>query len=50
MKKNKRPGKKTNAIDSARPTSVWGYKGCSGKGGKTTNAAIIEKKTAKENE
>lgn len=50
MAKPIKHGKKTNAIDSARPTSVWGYKGCSGKGGKTTNAAIIEKKTAKENE
>lgn len=37
-----------NAIAPARPASVWGYKGCAGKGGKTTNAAIIEKKTEKE--
>lgn len=39
----------TNAVCDPRPTSVWGYKGCAGKGGKTTNAIIIEKKTEKEN-
>lgn len=37
-----------NAIAPARPASIWGYKGCAGKGGKTTNAVIIEKKTEKE--
>ena len=40
----------SNSVCDPAPTSVWGYKGCSGKGGKTTNATIVEKKTAKENE
>lgn len=39
----------SNAVCDPRPTSIWGYKGCAGKGGKTTNAVIIEKKTEKEN-
>lgn len=38
----------SNAVCDARPASIWGYKGCAGKGGKTTNAVIIEKKTEKE--
>lgn len=29
--------KATNAVEPAAPSSVWGYKGCAGKGGKTTN-------------
>ena len=32
--------KATNAIPDAAPASVWGYKGCAGKGGRTTNAVI----------
>ncbi len=32
--------KATNAISPAVPASVWGYKGCAGKGGRTTNAVI----------
>lgn len=32
--------KATNAIEPADPTSVWGYKGCAGKGGRTTNSVI----------
>lgn len=39
----------SNAVCDPRPASVWGYKGCAGKGGKTTNAVIIEKKIEKEN-
>lgn len=39
----------SNAVCDPCPASVWGYKGCAGKGGKTTNAVIIEKKTEKEN-
>lgn len=33
----------TNAIFDAAPMHIWG-KGCPGKGGKTTNAPIPEKK------
>jgi hypothetical protein len=45
MKKNyKKLVKMTNAIDPAAPASVWGYKGCAGKGGATRNATIQEKK------
>lgn len=47
--KKKFTGKASNAVDCARPTSVWGYKGVPGKGGKTNNAAIAEKKNEKEN-
>ena len=47
MKKDKRLNKATNAVAPAAPTSVWGYKGCAGKGGKTTNYAIPEKKEGK---
>lgn len=32
--------KATNSISGAAPASVWGYKGCAGKGGRTTNAVI----------
>lgn len=42
--------KLTNAIEPAVPTSVWGYKGCAGKGGKTTNSVIINKIVKKEND
>lgn len=39
-----------NTVCDPAPASVWGYKGCAGKGGKTTNSTITEKKTMKENE
>lgn len=42
MKKHKFTNKLTNAVEPAAPTSVWGYKGCSGKGGNTMNSRIIE--------
>lgn len=32
--------KATNAIEPAAPASVWGYKGCAGKGGRTLNAVL----------
>ncbi len=48
MKKKVFTNKLTNAIDSAVPTSVWGYKGCAGKGGKTNNSNIITKTDNKE--
>jgi hypothetical protein len=33
----------------AAPASVWGYKGCAGKGGKTLNASIpVKENTNKE--
>lgn len=37
----------SNAVCDPRPTSVWGYKGCAGKGGKTTNSTITEKENRK---
>jgi hypothetical protein len=42
----------TNAVDDPAPTSVWGYKGAPGKGGKTRNSDIIreEHKNEKEND
>lgn len=40
----------TNTVESAAPASVWGYKGCSGKGGKTTNAVIMNHENEKEKE
>ena len=44
MKKNyKSVVKMSNAIEPAAPASVWGYKGCAGKGGATTNSTISEK-------
>lgn len=44
MKKNyKKIVKMNNAIDPAAPASVWGYKGCAGKGGATTNSSISDK-------
>ena len=45
MKKKTFKSKMTNAIESAVPTSVWGYKGCAGKGGKTRNSNIIANKS-----
>ena len=42
--------KLTNAIEPAVPTSVWGYRGVPGKGGKTNNSAIINKINVKEND
>ncbi len=40
--------KMTNAVEPAAPASVWGYKGCAGKGGKTKNSVIIAKSDKKE--
>lgn len=40
--------KLTNAIEPAVPASVWGYRGCAGKGGKTKNSVIIAKSDKKE--
>ena len=40
--------KLTNAVEPAAPASVWGYKGCAGKGGKTKNSVIIAKSDKKE--
>lgn len=48
MKKKKFTSKMVNSIESARPTSVWNYKGCAGKGGKTRNSNIVNKPTEKE--
>lgn len=42
--------KLTNAVDAPAPTSVWGYKGVPGKGGKTQNSTIINKTNPKEND
>ena len=50
MKKKKFTSKATNAVEPAAPKSVWGYSGVPGKGGKTHNSTIIEKKTEKEND
>lgn len=36
--------KMTNAVEPAAPASVWGHKGCVGKGGKTLNSKITEQK------
>ena len=49
MKKRKFTTLGTNAVEPAAPASVWGYKGCPGKGGKTQNSIIV-KSTTKENE
>ena len=40
--------KLTNAVEPAAPASVWGYKGCPGKGGKTRNSTISTKTNTKE--
>lgn len=47
MKKHIFTTKMSNAVEPAAPASVWG-KGIPGKGGLTTNSAIAEKKTDKE--
>lgn len=52
-KKNQRVPKPllaTNAVEPAAPASVWGYKGCAGKGGKTHNSKIDISETKKESE
>jgi hypothetical protein len=47
--KKKFTSKLNNAIEPAVSTSVWGYKGCAGKGGKTKNSNItIAKSNTKE--
>lgn len=46
--KKKIANKMTNAIEPPAPTSVWGYKGVPGKGGKTKNATIIANPIKKE--
>ena len=46
--KKKFTNKLSNAIESAVPASVWGYKGCAGKGGKTKNSNIVTNTTKKE--
>ena len=48
--KKKFTNKMTNAVEPAAPASVWGYKGCAGKGGSTQNAVIVNKTNAKEND
>ena len=45
--KKKFATKMTNAIEPANPASIWG-KTVPGKGGKTTNSSIMEKKINKE--
>lgn len=52
MKKNKTKftSKLTNAIEPAIRTSVWGYRGCAGKGGATRNSTIVTKTNVKETE
>lgn len=40
--------KLTNAVEPAAPASVWGYRGCAGKGGATRNSTIINKSDKKE--
>ena len=44
MKKHGFTLKMTRSVDPAAPAYVWG-KGVSGKGGRTTNSSISEKKT-----
>lgn len=48
MKKKFNIGTASNTVAPAAPTSVWGYKGVPGKGGKTKNSVIAENKTEKE--
>lgn len=52
MRKNKFKftSKLTNAVEPATRASVWGYKGCAGKGGNTRNSTISNKTNAKETE
>ena len=45
--KKKFTSKLNNAVEPAAPTSVWGYKGCAGKGGNTRNSNIISDKSNK---
>ena len=47
MKKYVFTNKMVNSIEPAAPARVWG-KGVPGKGGRTTNSTITEKKTEKE--
>lgn len=47
MKKYRFTGRMTNTVEPAAPASIWG-KGVPGKGGVTTNGAITEKQTDKE--
>lgn len=47
MKKHVFTNKLVSSIEPAAPVSVWG-KGVPGKGGRTTNSTITEKKTDKE--
>lgn len=42
--------KLNNAVEPAAPASVWGYKGCAGKGGHTHNSTIVNKTDKKEND
>lgn len=42
--------KSNNAIEPPAPTSVWGYKGVPGKGGRTKNAVIANNSNKKETE
>lgn len=46
--KKKFTTKMNNAIAPPAPTSVWGYKGVPGKGGKTCNSTIIANINKKE--
>lgn len=46
--KKKFTSKLNNAVEPAAPASVWGYKGCPGKGGKTRNSNISNKTNEKE--
>lgn len=48
MSKKKFTTKATYEIEPPAPTSVWGYKGVPGKGGKTKNATIIANPIKKE--
>ena len=50
MRKKIFTNKITNATEPAAPASVWGYKGCPGKGGKTRNSTISNKTNVKESE
>lgn len=47
MKKHAFTTKMVSSVEPAAPASVWG-KGVPGKGGRTTNSTITEKKTDKE--
>lgn len=50
MSKKKFTNKLSNTVESPAPTSVWGYRGIPGKGGKTLNSVIINKTNSKEND